>query len=227
MEADAILTHARANSKSHGWVIFPLLRKKIAIGLVGWAFGILLGLGLFVAMFSVVVPYNYQQGLLFAVITTLILAVLLFIGLGSLWTLISDIRRLMQIDRHIMVLTPDEFVKQEGNKIMHVPLIYMRHVTARGLPPPDRTPPSSQGQVVKQIPSGGENMLGFLLGRGLVPSGARWLRRRKRTPTSLGFVDTRTNEEVIIVNDGAYGDPFMIAAFLKQYAASAQEAVKS
>jgi len=30
----------------------------------------------------------------------------------------------------------------------------------------------------------------------------------------------RTDDEVVVVTDGAYGDPFMIAALLKQYAAS-------
>ena len=43
-----------------------------------------------------------------------------------------------------------------------------------------------------------------------------------RTPTSLAFVDSRTERQVVVVDDKSHGDPFMIAALLKQYAASAQ-----
>jgi hypothetical protein len=43
-----------------------------------------------------------------------------------------------------------------------------------------------------------------------------------RTPTTLAFVDSRTASEVLVVDDKSHGDPFMIAALLKQYVASAQ-----
>ncbi|GAC1653680.1 MAG: hypothetical protein NVS4B12_25500 [Ktedonobacteraceae bacterium] len=71
-----------------------------------------------------------------------------------------------------------------------------------------------------QIPSMGERFGGFFMGQAATREGARTHRRRRRTPTSLAFIDTRTDNEVIVVTDGAYGDPFMIAALLKQYAAS-------
>jgi hypothetical protein len=41
----------------------------------------------------------------------------------------------------------------------------------------------------------------------------------------LAFIDTRTDEEVVVVSDGAFGDPFMIAALLKRYVASVHEFV--
>jgi hypothetical protein len=43
-----------------------------------------------------------------------------------------------------------------------------------------------------------------------------------RSPTTLAFLDSRTDTEVVIVRDKSFGDPFAIAALLKQYAASAQ-----
>jgi hypothetical protein len=147
----------------------------------------------------------------------------LFIGLGSAWALIVDVDRLRNAADYLIVITPEDFVKQEKDKITHVPLLFVRHVTARGVPPPERT--ATRGNSVRDIPGVGENVTGFFLGRGLVPSGQRWLRWRRRTPTSLAFIDTRTDEEVVVVSDGAFGDPFMIAALLKRYVASVHEFV--
>jgi hypothetical protein len=135
-----------------------------------------------------------------------------------------DVHRLMDADRYIIVITPDDFVKQEGHKIIHVPLMHVRHVTARGVPPPDRTP--DRGSSVRQVSGAGENISSFFLGRNLARtlsgSGSRSRMRRMRTPTTLAFLDSRTDTEVIVATDKTYGDPFSIAAVLKQYASSAQ-----
>ena len=225
MEAEEILERARAgNEIPDDWLVFPILRNKLIVGMIGWIFGIIVGLGLFVVIANIVIPVNYQHGVFAAVITTIILGVCLFIGLGSIWTFITDLLRLRHMDRHLIVVTPEDFVKQEGKKIINVPLINIRHVTARGVPPPDRDP-SGQDNV-RQVPGVGENAAAFFFGRGFVPSGSRWRRKRMRTPTSLAFIDTRTNREVTVVNDSAYGDPFTIAALLKQYAAAVQQLVR-
>jgi hypothetical protein len=225
MEAEEILERARAGQDiPDDWLVFPILRNKLILGMIGWIFGIIVGLGLFVVIANIVIPGNYQHGIFAALITTIILGVCLFIGLGSIWTFITDLLRLTHRDRHLIVVTPEDFVKQEGNKIIHVPLINIRHVTARGVPPPDRDPSSQEN--VRHVPGVGENAAAFFFGRGLVPSGSRWRRKRMRTPTSLAFVDTRTNREVTVVNDTAYGDPFTIAALLKEYAAAVQQLVR-
>jgi hypothetical protein len=224
MEAEEILTRAKAGPEvPQGWVVLRLLRDKVVLGIVGWAFGIIIGLGLLAFIAPIVIPYNYEHGVAASIFTTILLGVLLFIGLGSAWTLIVDVNRLRNADRYFIVLTPEDFVKQEKDKITHVPFTFVRHVTSRGVPPPERTP--SRGNTVREIPGVGENVASFFLGRGLVPSGQRWLRRRRRTPTSVAFIDTRTDEEVIVVTDAAFGDPFMITALLKRYAASVQEFV--
>ena len=198
--------------------MLPLSRPKVLLGIAGWLFGIVLGLGLFTIALFATVPSNFQHGIGIEIFTLILFAVLLFIGLGSIWMLIQDILRVMQAHKHIIVITPQDFVKQEGNKIVTVPLTNIRYVTARGTPPPDRTVP--RGSVVSQMPSMGERMGGFFLGQSATREGARTHRRRRRTPTTLAFVDTRTDDEVVVVTDGAYGDPFMIAALLKQYAAT-------
>ncbi len=53
----------------------------------------------------------------------------------------------------------------------------------------------------------------------------RQRRKRMRTPTTLAFLDTRTDAEVVLANDSSFGDPFTIAALLKQYTGNAQQIV--
>jgi hypothetical protein len=227
MQAEEILTKARTGDElSEGWIVFPLLRNKVILSMGGWIFGVFVGIFLFVLVVPIVIPSNYQHGFAAALFTTLLLGIFLFIGLGSLWSLITDIWRLAHADRYMMVLTPDDFVKQEGNHIIHVPCVNIRHVTARGTPPPDRTPPT--GNTVEQVSSVGENTASFFLGRRMVNTlgsrtGGNSPRKGRRTPTSLAFVDTRTERQVIVTNDNSFGDTFHIAALLKEYAGSVQQ----
>ncbi|MBV9229436.1 MAG: hypothetical protein JOZ18_08990 [Chloroflexi bacterium] len=224
MEAEEILAQTRGGGQPpEGWIVFPLLRHKVILAIVGWTSGILMGLGLLIAIGSVVIPYNYERGTASIVFTTILLGILLFIALGSAYLLIMDVLRLRNLDKHVIVITPENFVKQEGDKIILVPLTHVRHVTARGVPPPDRTPPPESESGVRGLPGMGENALGFFLGRAPTSSGSRGRRKRMRTPTSLAFIDSRTDQEVTVVNDTTYGDPFAIAALLKQYAASVRE----
>lgn len=224
MDAENILARVReGNDLPEEWVILPLIRNKLILGMVGWASGTILGLGLFALMLPLVVPYNFTHGTAGAIVTTIFLAVLLFIGLGSAWSLLTDILRLQHLNEYTIVITPQDFIKQDRSKIIQIPMAYVRHVTARGTPPPDRTVPTESG--VRQVPSMGENITGMFFGRGVAPSGQRWRRGRMRTPTTLAFVDARTEDEILVVNDSSYGDPFMIAAILKQYAATARDMV--
>jgi hypothetical protein len=219
-ESMDILSRAKTEADvPNSWAVFPLKRNKVKLGIVGWIVGILVGAGLFTAFAFVAIPTNFHT--VFGTIFSLFfLAVLAFVALGSAWAAFSDIRRLLDADRHIIVITPEDFVKQEGGKITHVPLFYVQHVTARGTPPPERT--TSAAQEDTQVPSLGEGITGLFVGRRFTPAGQRRMRKRKRTPTTLAFVDARTDSEVIAVTDGAYGDPFLIAAHLKQYAAAVQ-----
>lgn len=224
MDAEEILTQASADGEpSVGWVVFRLQRQKVMLGMAGWLFGIVIGLGLFALIASSVIPANYQHGPLGAVVTTILLAVLLFVGLGSAWTFALDVRRLRQEHKHIIVITTHDFVKQEGDKIMHVPLSHVRHVTARGQSPAQKLEEEMQESAG---PRPVENTLGFLLGRGLIPMAGQSRRKKMRTPESLAFIDGRMNKEVVVVNDKAYGDPHAIADVLKERAAGAQYLVR-
>jgi hypothetical protein len=224
MESAEILDQARVSDEApHGWIVLPLLRNKVAIAIAGWIIGAIIGLGLFALMASVMIPNNFQNGPPAAIFSAILLGVVLFIGIGSIWATIGDIGRLRNADKYLIVITPEDFVKQEGKKIIHVPLRYVRHVTARGVPPPDRTAPS--GGAISEVPRPGDNLVGFLFGRGFIPTVSRQRRKRMRTPTTLAFLDARTDTEVVVATDASFGDTFMIAALLKQYANNVQQIV--
>jgi hypothetical protein len=224
LEATEILAKAKADGEPpKGWVVLPLLRNKVKLGILGWICGVIIGFGFFVLMVPLMIPHNYQYGPFPALASTLLLAMVLFIGVGSIWQIIVDTRRLLEADKHIIILTPDEFVAQDGEKIIHVPLMYVRHITARGIAPVDRTPP--QDPVVSNMPHVGDNLSGLFFGRGLIPTVSRWRMRRraKHTPSTLGFIDSRTNNEVLIKNYNQYGDPNIIAALMQDYTSSVQQ----
>ena len=223
MEATEILEKARAGGElPKGWIVLPLLRNKVRLGILGWIAGAIIGFGLFVVMVPLMIPHNYLFGFIPALISTVILGMVLFVGIGSVWQIIVDTRRLLGADKHIIVITPDEFVMQDGEDIRHVPLMYIRNITARGIVPPDRTAPD--GAVVSNMPHVGENLSGFLFGRGFIPTISRWRTRRraKHTPSMLAFIDSRTNTEVIIRDYNLYGDPTKIATLMQDLTSSVQ-----
>ena len=223
MEATEILEKARAAGEPpKGWIVLPLLRSKVRLGILGWIAGAIIGFGFFIVMVPLMIPHNYLFGFIPALISTVILGMVLFVGIGSVWQIIVDTRRLLEADKHIIVITPDEFVMQDGEDIRHVPLMYIRNVTARGIVPPDRTPPD--GAVVSNMPHVSENLSGFLFGRGFIPTISRWRARRraKNTPSTLAFIDSRTNAEVIIRDYNLYGDPTKIASLMQDLTSSVQ-----
>src|SRR5205085_7281981 len=128
-------------------------------------------------IFPIMIPHNYQIGTAAAIVSSIFLGILLFVGLGSIWAIMVDMRRLSQADRHLIVITPEDFVKQEGTKIIHVPLMYVHHVTARGGRPPER---SAQGNTMRQLPRSGDNISSLFFGR---RTGGAGYRKRMRTPT--------------------------------------------
>ena len=218
MESTEILEKARAIDEApQDWIVLPLLRDKVALAIAGWVIGAIVGLGLFAFLASLMIPNNYQIGPFAALISTILLGIMLFAGLGSVWQLVVDVRRLLQADKYLIIITPDDFVKQEGKKIIHVPLLYVRYITARGSLSRSRTSSSERAPAQASLP--GENTAGFQFWRGLIP-GTR--RRHKRTPTALAFIDSRTNAEVIVASDAFYGNPFTIADLLKEYTTNVQ-----
>jgi hypothetical protein len=220
MESVEILAQINAEEGvPHDWLVFTLLRQKVLIGILGWIVGALMGGVLFAFMAPIMIPHNYQLGVAAAIFSTIILAIVLYVCLGSIWAMVTDILRLLHADEHVIVITPTDFVKQEGKKIIHVPLEYVKYVTARGTPPVDRSLETARQDA--RTGNVSEGMGSLLFGRRFTEAGRRGLRRKRaRTPSTLAFVDSRTDKEVIVTTDKAYGDPFYIAAHLKEYAAA-------
>ena len=222
MESVQILTQINTKEEiPNDWLVFSLIRQKVIVGILGWIVGVVAGGLLFGFMAPIMIPHNYQNGAASAIFSTLILGVVLYVTLGSLWAIIVDIQRLRHTDQHVIIITPEDFVKQEGNKIIHVPLEYVKYVTARGAPPVDRSAQAAREDA--QTRSAGESIGSLFFGRRFMEStrgGGGSRRKRSRTPSTLAFVDSRTDKEVIVVTDKAYGDPYYIAAHLKEYAAS-------
>lgn len=218
MESVQILAQASTEDGiPSNWIVFQLQRQKVLVGILGWIFGACAGGLMFVFMAPIMIPHNYQIGVFSAVLSTLVLGVVLYVCLGSLWAMVTDILRVREPAKHIIIITPEDFVKQEGKKIVHVPLEYVKYVTARGAPPVDR---SAETAAADTKPIGvGEGIAGLFVGR-RVAAGSRqggFGRRRMRTPTTLAFIDSRTDSEVVVVTDKAYGDPHYIAENLKEY----------
>ncbi|HEX7733501.1 MAG TPA: hypothetical protein VF458_01515 [Ktedonobacteraceae bacterium] len=202
------------------WLVFPLQRQKVIIGILGWIFGALAGGLLFVFMAPIMIPHNYLNGAFSAIFSTIILGVVLYVCLGSIWAMITDIIRVREAGKHVIIITPEDFVKQEGNKVVHVPLQYVKYVTARGAPPVETKEEVEEDTRSANV---GSSISSLFIGRRAASSLSKGGlgRRRVRTPTTLAFIDSRTDKEVVVVTDKAYGDPHEIAASLKEYAAGA------
>jgi hypothetical protein len=222
MESTQILAQLNTEEGApYNWLVFPLIRQRLMMDMLGWMTSAVVG-GLFFAFLApIMIPQNYQASIGSAIISTLILSMVLFICLGSMWTLITDIWRLRNYKQHVIILTPDEFVKQEGKKTIHVPLECVKYVTARGAPRVDRSLETAREDG--KPGNAAESISSLVVGRRVAESGRRGLgRKRMRTPTTLAFIDSRTDREVVVATDKTYGDPYYIAAHLKQYASQCQ-----
>jgi hypothetical protein len=213
MEAAEILSTARSSDAPSGWIVLPLQRRQVGVAILGWAVGTILGLGLFAALFFATWPYNFQQGAGGIIITGLFLAMLGFTGVGSLWLLIQDSLRLMHANQSLIVITPQMYCKQNGNKIDLVPLEEVGYLTTRGSKAPatrsawatyDTQPGADQED--RKVASGGAARLMFV-GR----------RRNPRGPTSVAFVDLRTDKKILVTNDHSYGHPYDVGETLRVF----------
>ena len=216
MESAQILAIASGEEDvPHDWLVLPLLRQKVIVGILGWLLGFVLGGILFAFMAPIMIPHNYTTGIGSVLISTILLGIVLFVCLGSLWAMIVDLRRVTRAREHIIVITPEDFVKQEGNKVIHVPLEYVTNVTARGAPPVDRSLETARQDT--QMGSRSGSIAGLFLGRRNSRGASN---RRERALSSLVFIDSRAGQAVTVATDKSYGDPYAIAAHLKEYSAA-------
>jgi hypothetical protein len=190
MEASEILRIARTDDAPEGWIVLPLRRDKVALAILGWTGAALLGAALFALFFWMVWPNNFENGVGALIFSLILLAFPTFILLGSLWTILGEVRRLRAADQHMIVITPTDYVKQQGKAIDHVPLSQIEYVTVRTRP--RRAEPSED--VGFSMATMGRMLFG---GFG---------RRQLKSPPSLAFVDARTERTVVVATDDSYAD---------------------
>jgi hypothetical protein len=223
MDAQAldILSTARDGSAPSSWVILPLRRPHLVRSMLEWSLGILLGLGLFMALFLATWPENFINGATGAIITSLLLAVLAFLGFGSLWLFITDLRRYLAANRSLIVITPNVFCKQEGNKIELVPLEEIAQISVRGSEAPTNRASWAMYNASASSrvdPADREVSNSFGVGRLFFGSAnARERSKQRRGPTSVSFIDLRTQKQVVVTNDSAYAHPYELGETLRSY----------
>lgn len=213
MEAAEVLSTAHSGNVPSNWVILPLRRNQVLFSILGWAFGVVLGLGLFAALFAAAWPDNFEHGLPGIIITSLFLALFGFIGFGSLWLLIKDTLRLRRADRSMIIITPDVYCKEDGEKVDLVPLEEVAYITVRGTKAPNQQAswavynagPETDHAEDQQIATNGP--MGQMFGR----------RRKPRGPTSVAFVDLRTERRVVVTEDNSYAHPYELGETLRAY----------
>ncbi len=214
MEAAEVLSTAHSGSAPSNWVILPLRRNQVLFSILGWAFGVILGLGLFAGLLLAAWPDNFEHGPVGIVITCLFLALFGFIGFGSLWLLAKDALRLRRADRSMIIITPDVYCKEDGNKVDLVPLEEVAYITVRGTKAPNQQAswaaynagPEDDHAEDQQIASNG--LMGQMF------SGRR---RKPRGPTSVAFVDLRTEKRVVVTEDNSYAHPYELGETLRSY----------
>ncbi len=214
MEAAEIISTAQSSDVPSNWVVLPLRRNQVGFSILGWAVGVVLGLGLFAGLFAAAWPDNFHN-VAGAIITGFFLALLGLTGFGSLWLLIKDARRWLQADQSMIVITPDVYFKHEAGKSDLVPLEEVGFITVRGVKPPNQQaswaaynagPDTNSSEEDARIATGGP--MGNLFGG---------RRRKPRGPTSVAFVDLRTEKRVVVTEDHSYAHPYEIGETLRSY----------
>lgn len=209
MDAEAILEKARQpGDPPENWTIIPLNRREVRRTLLGWIGGALVGYVLFGLLLAVV--YNSLS-----FIPVALLAILLFVGVGSTILIAKNARMLADADRHVIIMTPDYYVQQRGGTIIMVPMDAIGNITLRGVFGGDASVVQSQDLDV--------NNAVMSLGRFM---GGSAHRRQRRTPDSLAFVDGRTEEVITVADDNSHTDLPVLDELLRNYVEAARRARK-
>lgn len=210
MDAQQVLSLARSGTAPHDWYVWPLRRDRVQRAALGWAGITVFGFVLLVPLVLATVPVNFQHGAGLIVATLVLLGLVGALAFGGGGLLIADLRRLVRLDAHMLVITPEHYLKYEPGRTTHVPMTAVAYVTLKGVkiagaPPSDRA---------SQVVTSRFGALGGIMGGGF-RAGAR--REINRAP-SLAFLDVRTDSEVIVATDDTYEDMPVLAEILNLYA---------
>lgn len=207
-EPQRILDVARSGERPREWFVWPLRREIVKRAIAGWAVTGIIGLLLFVPVALVTVPSNFQHGSGLAVFTIVLLVILGLIGFGGLALCAADILRLARANQYLLVMTPDDYVKQTPQRTIHVPMTAVAYVTLKGVkPPPNPDTERAVSQTLLMM-----RRYGGVMG---IPGTSR---REFRRPPSLAFLDQRTKREVIVATDDSFDQLAVLEEILNLYA---------
>jgi hypothetical protein len=205
-EAAEIMHAAHQEVLPAGWTVIPVDEAAVRRAILSWLGGAAVGIGLFALLFAAT---RDVHGII--TLPNVLLLLLGFVGVGSLWLMIKYIRLYVDRDRHLIVLTPEAYVQQRGATFINVPLIAIENITLRGV----------FGGDVSYTQVDDSNPRNAVLGFGQIMGGTR-ARRPRRTPDSLAFVDSRTERVITIAEDNSFTDLPVLEELLRNYVENAR-----
>ena len=143
MEPEMVLSTARSGNVPYGWNVWPMRRNRVRRSIYGWAATSLVAFAILVPVFLVTVPANFEHGDFGLFATGLLLAVLAVVAFGGLCICLYDVWRLRHADEYLLVMTPEDLVKAEPKKIIHVPMDKIGYITLRGVKRTEYRPATS------------------------------------------------------------------------------------
>jgi hypothetical protein len=196
MDPNTILATARSGDIPSGWVAWPLQRTYVRNSILRWSALAVVGFLLLVPATISTVPGIFSLRGFGFVITAIILLALGAFAFGALGIALYDGWRLIRANDFWLVITPDDYVKSgPADRVTHVPLQYIESITLKGVRVPmdtAETPFDGTARGVNPILR--------------APMRLSIYRRRQATPSSLAFVDSRTNHAVTVATDAAFDD---------------------
>lgn len=209
-QAAQILQTARLSEEQlpKGWTVIPVNRQTVQRQMLGWAGSALVGMVFGIWILAAIYPN-------FNIFSIGILGVCAFLAIGSIVLLARALRLLLDIDRHLIVLTPDLYVQQRGALIISVPMREIDHITLRGV----------FGGDAAYTQRSDLNIENAVMSFGRMFSGNQ-MRRARRTPDSLAFIDARTDAPITVAEDNSFADLPVIEELLRNYVTSARNARK-
>lgn len=203
MDAQMVLSTAHSGTMPDHWHAWPLRKDFVLRSAIKWGVAGVLLLAIFALVVSSTVPYDFEHGGTGAAIFSIVLIALVgTAAFGSLGITIYDLWRIANAGRYLLVMTPEDYVKEEPRKITHVPMENVAYITLRGVKSPEMQAYEEAG--------GGRESHDVFQSRDLdrvtrAIGGANQRRLRAQTPT-LAFLDTRTDKEVIVATDSSFDE---------------------
>lgn len=192
MESDAVLQRARSGDVPPNWNVWSLRRTVVLRSALGWTFVGVIGLVLLIVVGLATIPGNFTgSGLGFA-LTGMLLIVLALMGFGGAGLAIYDFWRIRHGDEYWLVMTPQDFVKAEPRRVTHVPMDQVSYVTLRGV----KRAVDRDLELQRSGISVASHMMGTWVGNFGKP----------KVAPSLAFVDSRTDQEVVVCTDNTFDD---------------------